>query len=695
MSSQPEVPKHLHHSASPPSFFRPDIEGLRAIAVLLVIGAHFAIPAMSAGFIGVDVFFVISGYLITSILVREHEATGKIALARFYASRLRRLFPALATMLIISSALAYKLIPEAQNLAHSQAAAMAALWVSNIYFAFADVDYFAAEIGANAFLHTWSLGVEEQFYLVWPLLILVAARWAKDKSTKSLTYVFAAIAFLSLTASLIASYTYPVLGFYMMPTRAWQFAAGALIWLIPRQQAPQQSVAKWASWAGAALLLIALVTIKPDSAYPGWLALLPTLGTCALLLAGTDPNASRATLPSAFLSLPPMQAIGKISYAWYLWHWPVLIIGENLLPIKGDLGNTVLAIGVSLLAAILTRHLIENPIRYGRPARVQNKWQIALALFAMVILNSQLLRWNTHTEKLVASAQNDVYARAAGDMPIIYQHNCDDWYQSAEVKPCIYGKNDAPKTAVLLGDSIGAQWFPTLTEMHDPAQWRIIVLTKSSCPMVDEPFFYQRIGRDYTECSEWRNKAVEWLKTQKVDRLFVGGTASSAFTDKQWIEGTRRLMDRLAPSAKAIYLIEANPILGFNGPECLRKHSPQAIDEQACVGTADNTPYIHVAALLKPLASSSSKIRWLETSGLVCPAGKCRAIRDGVVVFRDSQHLTTSFVSRAAPHFLQQIEQHEYRPTIQLSAPIQINTADASSGDPQLTVPKRSPRRAP
>ena len=688
MSSQPEVPKHLH-SASPPSFFRPDIEGLRAVAVLLVIGAHFAIPGMSAGFIGVDIFFVISGYLITSILVREHEATGKIALARFYASRLRRLFPALATMLIVSSALAYKLVPEAQNLANSQAAAMAALWASNIYFAFADVDYFAAEIGANAFLHTWSLGVEEQFYLVWPLLILVAARWAKSKNTKSLAYVFAAIAVLSLTASLIASYTYPVLGFYMMPTRAWQFAAGALIWMLSRPHAPREAQnnpppfglslskslafpekssptsrssgqAKLLSRVGVALLIYALLVITPTSTYPGLLALLPTLGTCALLWAGTSRATSPSPLSTAFLSLKPMQAIGKISYAWYLWHWPVLIIGENLLPIKGQIGNTVLAIGVSLLAAILTHHLIENPMRYGRPARVQNKWQIVVAMFAMIILNSQLLRWNTHTEKLVASAQNDVYARAAGDMPIIYQHNCDDWYQSAELKPCIYGKNDAPKTVVLLGDSIGAQWFPTLTEMHDPAQWKIVVLTKSSCPMVDEPFFYQRIGREYTECSTWRNDAIAWLQTQKVDRLFLGSAASIGFTDEQWTDGTRRLLKRLAPRTKAMYLIEANPRLGFHGPDCLSKHRSQAIDDHTCEGTADNTAYSHVARLLKSVTDEPVlKTFWIGTEELVCPGGRCKAIQGKVVVFRDSQHLTGSFTASLAPYFMQQVQRNE------------------------------------
>lgn len=647
------------------ALFRPDIEGLRAIAVLLVIGAHFAVPGLSAGFIGVDVFFVISGFLITGILVREHQRTGQIELTRFYANRLRRLLPALAAMLIICSALAFKLLPDAQNVANSQGAAMAALWVSNIYFAFADVDYFAAETSSNAFLHTWSLGVEEQFYLVWPLLIVLAARWIRGQSSHSaLTYVFAVVAMLSLGASLLASQTNPIVGFYMMPTRAWQFACGALVWLLSIQRAPSQAQAAASAWGGMLLLAIALIVIGPQTNYPGAAALLPTLATCALLWSGVSRDAQHRALPRTLLSLAPVQSIGRLSYAWYLWHWPVLIIGEHLLPIKGNVNNTLLALAISLLAAILTHHLIENPVRYGRPARLGTKWQIGIAMFAMVILNSQLLRWNTVTQDQLAASKGDVYAQASADLPIIYQHGCDDWYQSSELKPCVYGKPDATKTAVLLGDSIGVQWFPTLTAMMDEREWKIVVLTKSSCPMVDEPFFYPRIGREYTECTDWRNKAIEWIQNQKVDRLFIGGTASSAFTDQQWTEGTRRLLDRFTPNTTALYLIEANPTLGFHGPNCLRQKKSNMVDDGACLGTADNTSYTHVATLLKSVVSAPSdihtvKAKWIETSSLVCPAGKCQAIQNGIIVFRDSQHLTATFTRLAARHFIQQIQGHE------------------------------------
>ena len=634
------------------SGFRPDIEGLRALAVLLVIGAHFAVPGLSAGFIGVDVFFVISGYLITGILVREHEAGGTISLSRFYANRLRRLFPALATMLIVSSVLAFALLPARQNLAHSEAAAMATLWVSNIYFAFADIDYFGAETSGNAFLHTWSLGVEEQFYLVWPLLILAVTQWAKNGNrTSGLIRLFAFVTASSLAVSVFASYTQPIFGFYMMPTRAWQFAAGALVWLLVQERAPNKFQAAMLSWCGALLLIAALVVIGPNSTYPGLLAMLPTLGTCALLWSGSCLEKQHS--PGALLTLRPVQAIGRLSYAWYLWHWPVLIIGAQLLPIKGNVSNTLLAISVSLLAAILTHHLIENPIRYGRPARIKEKPQIAVALFAMLLLSSQFTRWNNENNETVTLASSTPVSRAMADMPIIYQHGCDDYFRSDTLKPCSYGDHDAPNTAVLFGDSIGAQWFPTLANMYDSKEWKIVVFTKSSCPMVDEPYFLPTIGREYTECAVWRERAIGWLEKRKVNSIFMGGSAARDFKPEQWVEGTRRILDRLAPNTDAIYLIESTPTLAFHGPDCLSRNTPEK-----CQSAPANPQYPQVAAYLQKAAALQPKARWIETSSFVCPAGTCHAMRDDVFVFRDSQHLTASFAALAAPSFLHQIRQY-------------------------------------
>lgn len=643
--------------------YRADIEGMRAIAILLVIAAHFGVPGFYAGFIGVDIFFVLSGYLITSILVREYETSQTIRLARFYANRLRRLLPALATMVILSSLAAYYLLPESQNLAHSKAGAASALWLSNIYFAFSDVDYFAAENSRNIFLHTWSLGVEEQFYLIWPFALLGVLSIAKAITLNNRLFIaFSTIALVSFIGCMYFALNNPTIAFYMTPARAWQFSIGGFAWLLGRYHLPDLKLAHITGFLGLVLIASALLLIDEFSVYPGSLALLPTLGAALLLWSGSG-NLKNQRI-AAFLSIAPMQKIGHLSYSWYLWHWPVLLISDELISVKGDLANSIFAIALSLLLAIVTFRLIENPFRFGKPSKLQIRWQIISALAIIVLLNAQLLRWHTLSQEQLSSGFNQFVASSTADIPFIYGDGCDDWYQSSELKPCVYGNEDAEKTAVLLGDSIGAQWFSALTHMHEPAQWRIVVLTKSSCPMVDEPYFYARIGREYTECSEWRDRAIEWLGKQKIDRLFIGGTASAEFTDEQWKTGTVRILDKLATTVNSIYFVEANPTLPFNGPDCLLKSKAVSNGVKNCRAPAENSRYTHVANILENITKQFKNVHWLATANFVCPNQICTALTknstgDEVIVFRDSQHLTDSFVATGAPYFKQQIEMYE------------------------------------
>lgn len=636
-------------------YFRSDIEGLRAIAILLVIGAHFTLPGLSAGFIGVDIFFVISGYLITSILVRELNNNKKINLPRFYSNRLRRLFPALATMLVVSCIAAYYILPDLQSLVQSKAAATASVWISNIYFTFADADYFAAETTTNAFLHTWSLGVEEQFYLVWPLLLLLCFNLvAENKKYSSLAITLIFVAACSACACFLLAQTWPIFSFYMMPTRAWQFAAGALTWLLVERYKASSKHTGLIGVIGLALLFSSLHFIDAQTVYPSTLALLPTLATCAWLLAGSNPQSYTHKL----LSLAPMQWMGRLSYAWYLWHWPVLILGEHLIPISGSYNNTILAIGISLLLAIFTHHLIENPIRFGRAKQLLPRWQIIIALSAMTLLSTQFLHWNSNAlERIASSPINVQIVKGIGDTPSFYKDGCDEWYSSDELKPCRYGSESASKTAVLLGDSIGAQWFPTLERLYAADDWTIIVLTKSSCPIVDEPFFYKRIGREYTECSNWRSKAIEWLQSKEIDALYIGSVASTPYSDEQWKNGTLRILEKLQNIPK-VFLIESNPTLGFNGPHCLAEHHNES-SSYCNTQLADQTEYEHVAGILRKVTETTSNAHWIETASFVCPNKKCSAARDGIIVFRDSQHLTASFTALAAQHFSQQINDYE------------------------------------
>jgi len=267
--------------------FRPDIEGLRAVAILLVVAAHAGVPWLAGGFIGVDVFFVLSGYLITRLLADELTRTGSLQFARFYARRFRRLLPALLLMLCVTAVLGAQLAPVSQQGWQADAAAAAALWGSNLLFAFSRLDYFGSDASGNLFLHTWSLGVEEQFYLAWPLLLVVGyGAWRKSgpPSRLNLIQLLWLLAAISFAACVFITSIEPRQAFYLMPMRAWQFALGGLasLYFIDRTFAddgrPAASV-HLLGWIGLALIIGSALALDSHTTYPGAWALLPTLGS--------------------------------------------------------------------------------------------------------------------------------------------------------------------------------------------------------------------------------------------------------------------------------------------------------------------------------------------------------------------------------------------------------------------------------
>ena len=303
--------------------YRPDIEGLRAVAILLVVAAHAGVPWLAGGFVGVDVFFVLSGYLITGLLVQEMRATGGVRLLDFYARRLRRLLPALLVMVVGTAGAAAVLLAPLEQPAQARVASAAALWLSNLHFVFSQLDYFGPAAGSNLFLHTWSLGVEEQFYLVWPLLVLFLAgswRWqaVRQDWSRLLRGMLGAVG-ICLVLSVFLTFTRPEQGFYLMPSRAWQFALGAVTvlavappdaaaqrpaWLHRFCSAPQ---GRALGWIGLALVVGAGLLLDTQDAYPGMWAVLPSLGTALLLAAVSCLSGVRASE-----SAPP---VGKITFS--------------------------------------------------------------------------------------------------------------------------------------------------------------------------------------------------------------------------------------------------------------------------------------------------------------------------------------------------------------------------------------------
>jgi peptidoglycan/LPS O-acetylase OafA/YrhL len=354
--------------------FRPDLEGLRGVAILLVVLCHVGIPGAGAGFVGVDVFFVLSGFLITGLLVGEYERNGRLDLRAFYARRARRIVPAAVLVLACTLLAAQMLVSPLDLPGIADDVLAAGLSVANVHFALQATDYFAP-VDASPVLHYWSLGVEEQFYLLWPLILIAASRIARPRVAMTIATGLILIGSFVLSNAMTAS-SGPW-AYYSLPTRAWQLAAGGLLALAAPMFARLPGFpARIVGWLGVGLLLAALAVIEPTTEYPGLAALLPTLGAVAIIASGGGAGSPG----SIALSLAPMRWLGRISYSLYLWHWPILVLGSVALGVggaameEGAPGADIPArIGLVLLAIVVawaSWRLVEEPVRRARGWRV-------------------------------------------------------------------------------------------------------------------------------------------------------------------------------------------------------------------------------------------------------------------------------------------------------------------------------------
>jgi peptidoglycan/LPS O-acetylase OafA/YrhL len=394
--------------------FRPDLEGLRGIAILLVLLCHVGIPGASAGFIGVDVFFVLSGFLITGLLVSEVERTGRLNLRAFYARRARRIIPA-AVFVLACTLLAAQLLLSPLDLPRLADEVLAAgLSVANIHFALQSTDYFAP-VDASPVLHYWSLGVEEQFYLLWPVVLIAASRLRRPRV--AMTVATAAILGGSFLLSNTMTADSSAWAYYSLPTRAWQLAAGGILALGAPVLGRVAGIAAAAlGWVGVALIGGALVVIQPTTAYPGLASLLPTLGAVAIIASG-----GRAWSPGAIaLAREPLRLLGRISYSLYLWHWPILIFGTLALgggaagidegAPRDDVPLRAALALVALPVAWLSWRLVEEPVRRARGWRVGPLRGFGLAGTAVLSLVIASTTMGVVATQTVATASVDVGA---------------------------------------------------------------------------------------------------------------------------------------------------------------------------------------------------------------------------------------------------------------------------------------------
>lgn len=636
----------------------------------LVVLAHAGAPGFSGGFIGVDVFFVLSGYLITGLLVGERLATGKIRYLEFLARRLRRLLPAMLTMLLLVLLVASVLLTAFEMRMQARSFPFAAAWISNFFFAFAERDYFQALQDDDLFLHTWSLGVEEQFYLLWPwlVLVLVGLRTAAPGASARGRNMFAAMGMIgavSFAVCVMLTQTTSILAFYMMPARIWQFALGAMVFA-GLHLAVSEGSDRHARWAlpaglcGLALVLLSAVLLGDDISYPGWYALAPSVGATLLIAAGTM---ARRNGVSAVLERRPLVWIGDRSYSIYLWHWPVLVLG-NALGVTRSAAGVVAAVALSVVLAALSYSFIEYPFWKGRYRTARATRVIAAAVLAIVLSVStfSVLRSEVFGAGAgIASAQGYDPRQDADARIYSPTKTCDTGHFGAEVLPCAIGNRDGDRLAVLVGDSVGAQWSPMVSGVFADEDWQILVLTKSACAIIDKTWHYERAGGDYVICTEWRNRVLEYIAALSPDVLIVGSSAFYPFTEEDWTGGTARILERAAPAARQVVLISGTPRLTFDGPSCLEdpwRFSFRLIDgDRECEEARTETQPGTVSAYLHAVADEFANVDVLDLNDLVCPNQRCAAATpEGVAVFRDNDHLTASFALSLVPAARERLE---------------------------------------
>lgn len=402
----------MHQSALE---FRPDIEGLRGIAVLLVLLAHAGVPGFSGGFVGVDIFFVISGYLITRMLRLELDRAGRLDFTAFYARRIRRLLPALLLMLAAVAVACQWLLPGKQQVQHANAGYWATLWASNVYFALAQIDYFGDDTVRNIFTHTWSLGVEEQFYLLWPLLLTLF--WRRRRWFVWWVMGIGAASFLACiwVATRDANAAY-----YLMPTRLWQLAAGALVGMVGSRAGPWTAL-------GLASCPLMLLSIDGQTPYPSPWALMPVLGAVLVLLG--DP--SKPGFAARLIANAPIRFIGRISYSLYLWHWPILVLTAMWWP-RGGWWSITFGVVLSFVIGAISERWIERPFRRGN---WKNQGVIVVGLFATLVLMSIMEFWQSRA-RLAHQALHLLTAKIS--LPTLYEvRGFDDYYSSSRFLPVV------------------------------------------------------------------------------------------------------------------------------------------------------------------------------------------------------------------------------------------------------------------
>lgn len=590
------------------------IQGLRALAALLV--TFFHAKFLPGGFIGVDIFYVISGYLITGLILREIEKTGSLNLNNFYQRRIKRLLPTSIFVLFATAIAGLFVLPAITRDALGRDLFAAATYISNYLFAWWDNDYQNLNATPSPFIHYWSLAVEEQFYLIWPIFILFLSRYGK----RAIFYGVAASSVLSLIFSIYLTQTSPIWAFYSLPTRAWELGFGALLLFVPERYLRNRFI----PWLGAVGIAISVYRFDENTAFPGSSALIPVVATALLI-------GSVSTWPRFFNDLSNnrlSQWLGAISYPLYLWHWPALVLPSSALGRPLRIRERIFCIILTIVLAHLTSKFVEQPFRHKKIAG-KKIYQFFIGSTIISLVAGVLIAATSSTLINVKGTNFSFDLAEVMQKPSVYGDNCHSNYGETKSGVCTYGEINSTKVVVLYGDSHAAQWFPVLELLAKERGFKLISLTKSACPAVDVPRADQGAFKN-SDCEKWRANSVARINKLKPEAVITSSfqyfTPPTGYSDenKWWRDGQIKLLSDLRASSKHLIYISDTPRPTRDIPSCLTTSDPQRCD------SSEKTPVKIINGFEK-----IDPTPWLCTS--ICPA-----IKDGFVVYRDASHISVA-----------------------------------------------------
>ena len=650
---------------------RRDIQGIRALAVLLVLAYHAEIPGFSGGYIGVDIFFVISGFLITNLLVREFDLNGKISLTDFYARRVRRLLPA-SLVAVVGTLVMSRIWLEPLRLGDlTQDARAAALFITNLLFASRESDYLQSALPPSPLQHYWSLGVEEQFYIFFPLIVMLLLKIQRNKVMLKLG--LALITAISLVLCVALTSKMPSATFYLLPFRAWELGAGALLTLVYTQVQRINSVLRESlGWLAVVLILVANFLYDSRTLFPGYAAMLPVVAT--LMIIASDDNSRFG--PSRVFEIRILQWVGSRSYSLYLWHWPILIVAKAAN--KTDLSaiQVALCLLATFIFAELSFQFVEQPIHRVPNFLRSAKRTLSFGVVLIVIgLAASLITTPTNAKESKAAqsqspeSSNSVTATTIfqysdeqlkdflnraneiaslppdleptlveldADEPEIYKIGCHDHDLDAPPQ-CIFGNPNSATSIALFGDSHAAQWFEPLRRIAEQRGFKLQTFTRSGCtPLGLEAGVFEK-------CKVWQQNVLQQLSTEKFSLVIISGFTNPEDLADESPDGLLNNLNDLqaaitANGQEVLYLADT-PVPQQHVPICL---SGNANSVQNCTFLREVAFNPQTYEVLKGVWSSETS-RFVDLTDWFCTAQICPVVIGKMVVYRDISHISSAY----------------------------------------------------